>query len=162
MKRVTRAWEKRSSDELIDHIVAHYHEALRREVDSLIEAAREVERTHAGKPGVPIGLADELHEHWVDMQQHMLKEEHVLFPMLSMGARGAQVYMPVRVMEHEHESQLAQLARIRQITGDLRAPRHACATWAELYRRLRAMESDLVEHIRLENDVLFPRATLDR
>lgn len=152
------SWEECPSDELVDHILETYHERLRRDVQPLIDAARKVERVHADKPAVPVGLADELTEFWVELQQHMLKEERVLFPMLRMGVRGAQVYMPVRVMEYEHDAHAEALARIRELTGDLQIPPHACATWTALYHGLRTLEAELMEHIHLENNVLFPRA----
>lgn len=152
------SWEECSSDELVDHILETYHDRLRRDVQPLIDAARKVERVHADKPAVPVGLADELTELWIELQQHMLKEERVLFPMLRMGVRGAQVYMPVRVVEHDHEAHAEALARIRELTGDLQIPPHACATWTALYQGLRAFEAELMEHIHLENNVLFPRA----
>ena len=112
---------------------------------------------HADKPAAPLGLADVLVEFWTEMQQHMLKEERVLFPMLRAGMRGGQVYMPVRVMEHEHDAHAEHLATIRALTGDLQIPAHACATWTALYRGLRALEAELMEHIHLENNVLFRR-----
>jgi regulator of cell morphogenesis and NO signaling len=33
----------------------------------------------------------------------------------------------------------------------------ACRSWTALYTGLRKFADDLVEHIRLENEVLFPR-----
>ncbi|HEY5948264.1 MAG TPA: iron-sulfur cluster repair protein YtfE [Kofleriaceae bacterium] len=152
-------WQERSSAQLVSHIVARYHETLRRDIPMLIDAARKVERVHADKPAVPAGLAEELVEFWTEMQQHMMKEERVLFPMLATGVHGTQVYMPVRVMEHEHDEQSVHLARIRELTGDLQIPPHACATWRALYSGLEVIEAELMEHIHLENNVLFPRAS---
>lgn len=154
----TPSWESQSSSQLVDHIISHYHESLRRDMPALIDAARRVERVHAAKPAVPAGLAEELVEFWTEMQQHMMKEERVLFPMLRTGLRGAQVYMPVRVMEHEHDEHAVHLARIRELTGDLQLPEHACATWTALYDGLIQIEAELMEHIHLENNVLFRRA----
>lgn len=148
-----------SQPDLVAHIVDHYHEALRRDMPPLIAAAREVERVHAGKPDVPAGLADVLDDFWSAMQQHMLKEEQVLFPMLARGACGSQVYMPVRVMEHEHDEHAVCIARIRALTAHYASPPQACATWRALYDGLAAMDQALVQHVDLENTVLFPRAT---
>jgi len=151
-------WAMKPQPELVDHIIERYHEGLRRDLPSLIGAARKVERVHAAKPAVPAGLADELEVFWGEMQSHMMKEEQVLFPMLRRGVRGPQVYMPVRVMEGEHDVHAEHLARIRQITGNLEIPGHACATWTALYRGLSHLEAELMQHIHLENNVLFPRA----
>ena len=152
------SWAMKPQHELVDHIIEHYHEALRRDLPPLIAAARKVERVHATKPAVPAGLADELEVFWSEMQGHMMKEEQVLFPMLARGARGQQVYMPVRVMESEHDTHAEHLARIRQLTGNLEIPAHACATWTALYQGLQHVEEELMQHIHLENNVLFPRA----
>jgi regulator of cell morphogenesis and NO signaling len=152
-------WEQRSQAELADHIEAHYHVGLRRDLPPLIEAARKVERVHAGKPGVPSGLADVLDEFFAEMQSHMGKEEQILFPMIRRGARGEAVFMPVRVMESEHDAHREQLVKIRELTDDLRLPANACATWTALYRGLETLEAELMQHIHLENNILFARAT---
>lgn len=152
-------WDQRSQSELVDHIVERFHEGLRRDLPPLIAAARKVERVHAPKPEVPRGLADVLDGFWADMQSHMLKEEQVLFPMIRRGMRGQQLYMPVRMMESEHDSHGVTLAQIRALTGDLQIPAVACATWRALYHGLEKLEADLMEHIHLENNILFLRAT---
>jgi regulator of cell morphogenesis and NO signaling len=144
--------------ELADEIEDRYHTALRRDVPPLIEAARKVERVHAQKPAVPTGLADVLTEFLDDMERHMQKEEKILFPMIRRGVQGEAVYMPIRVMENEHQSHAGHLARIRELTGDLQLPAHACATWTALYNGLLAMEAELMQHIHLENNILFARA----
>ena len=153
------SWERRTQAELADHIESHYHAALRKDLPLLIDASRKVERVHADKPGVPAGLADVLVEFFGEMEQHMQKEERVLFPMLRRGVRGEGVYMPVRMMESEHDSHREYLERIRELTDDLQLPPHACATWTALYNGLAHVEAELMQHIHLENNILFSRAT---
>jgi len=152
-------WTDQPLAALADHIEARYHTALRRDLPPLIEAARKVERVHADKPGVPAGLADVLDEFFAEMEQHMRKEEMILFPMLRRGARGEGVYMPVRMMESEHDTHREHLAKIRALTADLQLPPHACATWTALYHGLEHVEAELMQHIHLENNILFSRAT---
>jgi regulator of cell morphogenesis and NO signaling len=154
-------WQDQPLAEISEYIEAHYHAGLRRDVPALIEAARRVERVHAAKPDVPAGLADLLTDFWEEMQSHMRKEETVLFPMIRRGGRGQAVYMPVRVMEQEHDAHGQNLSAIRRLTGSFVPPPHACATWRALYDGLAALERELMEHIALENHVLFPRAVGD-
>ncbi len=151
-------WEQRPQAELADHIEHHYHAALRRDLPPLIEAARKVERVHAGKVGVPVGLGDILVEFFAEMERHMMKEEQVLFPLIRRGGHGEAVFMPVRMMESEHDAHRANLQAIRRVTGDLRLPPNACATWNALYHGLVNLEAELMQHIHLENNVLFARA----
>lgn len=151
-------WESRPLADLADHIEERFHAALRRDVPPLIEAARKVERVHAAKPAVPAGLTEHLSRFWTELQAHMNKEESILFPLIRRGDRGQSAYMPVRVMQHEHDSHAGDLTKIRELTGDLAPPPHACATWRALYDGLAHLEAELMEHIHLENNILFLRA----
>jgi regulator of cell morphogenesis and NO signaling len=141
--------------QLVDHILDRYHRPLRPELARLLEMAQKVERVHAQKRTCPTGLASHLSEMQQAIEEHLTKEEHILFPMIQSG-QGHRAYMPVQVMMQEHLDHAASLRRIRELTGDLRIPAEACATWRALYEGLAALEFDLMEHIHLENNVLFP------
>jgi regulator of cell morphogenesis and NO signaling len=150
-------WTHRPLDELTRFIVDRYHQSLRRELPQLIELAAKVEERHAAKPDCPTGLASHLrfvHEAVLD---HLQKEEQVLFPMICSG-NGPNAGGPVQIMELEHREHAQNLLRIREITQDFTIPAEACTSWQALYLRLRELEADLMEHIHLENNVLFPRA----
>lgn len=155
---VQPGWDQRSQAELADHIEQHYHAALRRDLPVLVEAAQKVERVHAKRPSVPAGLADALMDFEHDLEHHMQKEERVLFPLLRRDARGPLVAMPISVMENEHDDHGASLRTIRALTDDLTLPADACATWTALYRGLETLEAELMQHIHLENNILFARA----
>ena len=150
-------WATRPPGELAVHIVRRYHEPLRAELPELVRMAQKVERVHAGKPGLPAGLAMHLAAVMEALELHMQKEEQVLFPLIR-GGRGAMAGGPVSIMEREHDEHAVALRRTRELTGDLQSPAAACTTWRALYLRLAALERDLMEHIHLENNVLFPRA----
>jgi regulator of cell morphogenesis and NO signaling len=150
-------WSARPLPALVDHIVARYHESLRREFPALLEMARKVEAVHADKPTVPKGLHGHLMTMHADVVDHLDKEERVLFPLVREG-RGRDAAAPVRAMECEHKDHGENLARTRQLTDDYTPPAEACTTWRALYLRLEALESELMEHIHLENNILFPRA----
>jgi regulator of cell morphogenesis and NO signaling len=152
------SWDRRPQADLVDHLEHHYHAALRRDLPPLIDAARKVERVHADKPGVPRGLADVLAAFFTEMQNHMAKEERVLFPLIRRGVVGSAIFMPVRVLETEHDDHAEYLAQIRALTADLQLPPRACATWTALYAGLATIEAELMQHIHLENNILFARA----
>lgn len=150
-------WDQRPLDELVQHILDRYHAPLRGELPRLIELAGQVERAHADKPDRPVGLTDLLTEVNAAVLSHLAKEEQILFPLIVAG-RGRTAHMPVKVMMKEHEDHGQNLQRIRQLTADLTPPAHACASWRELYRALAELENELMDHIHLENNILFPRA----
>ena len=142
---------------LLDHIEQRYHATLREELPRLVQMAQRVERAHADKPNRPVGLAAHLEEMAESLESHMQKEEQILFPMLRAGA-GAMASMPIQVMVHEHDDHALNLRRMRTLATDFVAPPEACPTWRALYLGLDALERELMEHIHLENNVLFPRA----
>ena len=150
-------WTNRPLTELVDFILERYHETLRAELPQLIELSRKVETKHAAKPGCPTGLTGHLENIHREVLDHLAKEEMVLFPAIASGA-GRQAVGPVHVMEQEHHEHAANLQRTRELTQDLTAPPEACPSWQALYTRLRELEVELMEHIHLENNVLFPRA----
>jgi regulator of cell morphogenesis and NO signaling len=156
--RPTERWDTRALPELIDFILRRYHEPLRTDLPALIEAARRVERVHGTKPSCPHGLTSHLEQVTSELEQHMLKEEQVLFPAIRAGKLGSPVHMPIRVMMQEHDDHGANLRRSRAMATEFVPPAEACATWRALYAGLAKLEAELMEHIHLENNVLFPRA----
>lgn len=150
-------WDQRPLSELIDHIVSRYHAPLRTELPRLIELASRVEQAHAERSDRPAGLARLLSQVRDAVESHLEKEEQILFPLIRAG-RGRMAQMPVQVLIHEHDDHGQNLTRIRQITHDFSLPPNACASWRELYRALAELEGELMDHIHLENSILFPRA----
>ncbi|MCC7282636.1 MAG: hemerythrin domain-containing protein [Acetobacteraceae bacterium] len=142
--------------ELVDHIVARYHDTIRRELPELIALARRVERVHAGVADAPAGLAVLLETIQADMLEHMAKEEQVLFPMMRAGGH-PMIGMPITMMRHEHAGHAAHLDSLERLTHGHVPPEGACTSWRTLYAGTRRFAEDLVAHMHVENDVLFPR-----
>lgn len=155
--RESIAWERKPLAELIDFIVERYHRDLRRELPELIALAEKVEDRHAEKQTCPRGLSVHLTQIHESVLDHLAKEEQVLFPLILRGL-GSQAGGPVQAMEYEHRDHGMNLQRTREMAHDLVPPPEACPTWQALYLRLAALEADLMEHIHLENNILFPRA----
>ena len=141
---------------LVDHIIARYHDTHRRELPELVQLARKVEKVHAKRSDVPRGLADLLERMSVALQQHMTKEELILFPAMKQSM-AAGLDMPIARMRHEHDDHGAHLRELDRLTNGITVPADACRTWQALYAGLAKLVDDLMEHIHLENNVLFPR-----
>jgi regulator of cell morphogenesis and NO signaling len=149
-------WDEKPIAELVDHIVGFYHRRLREELPELVALATKVESRHADKASCPHGLRAHLEAVHAAVLDHLAKEEQVLFPAILAG-RGRLVAGPISVMESEHDDHAADLRETRRLTADLVAPAEACTSWRALYLRLAAFEAELMDHIHLENNVLFRR-----
>ena len=150
-------WHSAPLAALIAHIIARFHNPHRQQLPDLINMAEKVERVHGEKPACPRGLAKVLQEVYQHLSDHMMKEERVLFPMIEQGF-GAHAGNPVAVMELEHNEAGRQLEVIKALTNNLTPPEGACTTWRALYSGTDQFIKDLMQHIHLENNVLFPRA----
>ena len=150
-------WGDQPLNELIDYILETYHKPLKTELPRLVELAQKVERAHDDKPDVPKGLTAHLTGIREAVNDHLDREEDDLFPLIVTG-RGSDVKLHIEDMIQEHEDHGENLRLTREIAGDFNLPEYACGTWRELYRSLDQLEKDLMDHVRLENNILFPRA----
>lgn len=141
---------------LTDHIERHYHARHREQLERLLELSQTVERVHAGHAGVPAGLATVLARLRGEMEVHMKKEELLLFPWFRRGGKPG-LGATIARMRADHDGQDHDMAEIRRLTGGIALPEGACRTWTMLYRGLAEFADDLAEHVRLENDILFPQ-----
>ncbi|MCF7201729.1 iron-sulfur cluster repair protein YtfE [Pseudomonas oligotrophica] len=151
-------WRQASAGELIEYLLERFHERHRDQLPELIRLASRVEQVHGSKPGCPNGLAEHLWNMQQELESHMLKEEQVLFPMLQRGIRTPQTDGPISVMRYEHDQHGNALAQLAYLTDDITPPPHACNTWRALYRGLEELRDDLMQHIHLENNILFANA----
>jgi regulator of cell morphogenesis and NO signaling len=150
-------WLERPLGDVVQHVLDHFHVQLRSELPRLVAMAQKVERVHGDKETCPCGLAVVLERLNTDLELHMQKEEQVLFPMVLAG-RGRMATMPVQCMEQEHEDAGRDLTELRRLTSDFTPPAEACGTWRALYLGLEQFERDLMAHMSVENNVVFPRA----
>lgn len=156
--------------ELIAHILATHHAYVKQEIPRLKQLLVKVVAVHgAGHPELSSvqqifnDVADEL-------SAHMMKEEIVLFPYIDKLEQAASagkpapvapfgsISNPIRMMEMEHESAGNALREMRSLTSDYAPPEGACFSYKTLYSALHDFESDLHQHVHLENNILFPRA----
>jgi regulator of cell morphogenesis and NO signaling len=152
----SEAFNEWSNDELIEHILDRYHDVHREQLPELIRLAQRVERVHGARPECPSGLWVELEKLLLTLEEHMEKEENILFPMIS-RKMDAMAKSPISAMRQEHSSQGDLLAVIDKLTNNITLPKGACNTWRALYLGLNTFKSDFMNHIHLENNILFER-----
>jgi regulator of cell morphogenesis and NO signaling len=144
------------TDDLIDHILTRYHETHRRELPELVKLSRKVEAVHSGHPQVPRGLAALLQQMLGELEVHMKKEELILFPAMRQKSAGG-LDVPIAQMRHDHDDHGEHLRKLESVTGNFTLPEGACRSWQALYTGSAKLANDLMDHIHLETNVLFPR-----
>lgn len=91
-----------------------------------------------------------------ELEQHLVKEEVLLFPKYKHGeGHDADSLRVADELKAEHEAAGKILKTLRELTNDYTVPADACGTFKSVYENLVTMESDLFQHIHLENNILL-------
>jgi regulator of cell morphogenesis and NO signaling len=118
-------------------------------------------------------VRSEFNELAEELLGHMPKEEQILFPaikriegqpIVSVESEilPSALVMPIKVMEDEHDHAGALIKSIRALTNHYERPSYACPTYQLTLTMLEEFDNDLIQHIHLENNILFPRYKSNR
>jgi regulator of cell morphogenesis and NO signaling len=161
-------WTRAPLADLVGHIQRRFHRPLEAELPRLAAMLDKVVSRHGDKlPDTLPPLQATFATLQAELLAHMAKEDVMLFPAvvaLEAGAAptGAEAWtwidQPIAVMETEHASAGAAIARMAELTGNYTPPEWACPTFRGLYFGLAELERDMHQHVHLENHILFPRA----
>jgi len=156
--------------QLAEHIVGTHHAYVKQELPRLQQLLKKVVSVHGAARAELAKIQQVFQGLSAELSSHTMKEEHILFPYIvalenavSNGrpkprpAFGT-VSNPVHMMELEHDSAGAALKEISTLSSNYEPPEGACFSYRTLYAALKEFETDLHQHIHLENNILFPRA----
>jgi len=153
---------------LIDHIVSTHHAYVRAAMPTIARHVAKLVKVHGGRHPELAHVEARFAAVCGELEQHMRKEERVLFPYVrdlakDGGCRGGRspfgsVENPIRMMEREHADAGDALRDIRQLTRGYTTPEDGCRTYDIAMAELLQFEADLHRHVHLENNVLFPAA----
>lgn len=157
-------------NDLVSHIINTHHAYVKQEIPRLQKLLAKVVSVHGQNHPELFEAQHVFGGLSAELVSHMMKEEMVLFPYVVELERTVQsgkrapsapfgtVNNPVHMMELEHEAAGNALKELRSCTGDYTPPPDACFSYNTLFAAFRDFETDLHQHIHLENNILFPRA----
>ena len=157
-------WNVASYSELIDHIISKHHRYLNEELPQLSPYVTKVLRVHGSEHKHLAKVHSLFNQLKAELEQHTIKEEAESFPFILQYVQNPtpenleQVRNMVAELENDHDGAGDIIKELRDITSDFTPPAGACGTYRLVYQRLEDIESDLFQHIHLENNILFPRA----
>ena len=149
-------------------IVERYHAALHRSLPKIRDELAEVCGTGASDALREVRLAfSDLSDL---IEGHLAKEEHLLFPALEAlaaadretGRRPQTTFVtilhPIRLMETEHRRIELALQQVFDLALEIAEPESLMPGWRRCLSELARLQSDLTEHHRSEDEILFPAA----
>lgn len=157
-------------DFLTNYIINVHHKYVNNNAPIIQEYVNKIAHVHGERHPELIKVMDLFSEVSTELQQHMMKEEQILFPFI-IKLNGIDknktaftpppfgtIRNPIKMMEAEHENAGNIFKEIREITNDYSLPADACNTYNIAFQKLDEFENDLFRHIHLENNILFPKA----
>jgi regulator of cell morphogenesis and NO signaling len=160
-----------SIDFLTDYIVNIHHQYLRQSLPAIGEQLKRFVGEHSKKFPKLAEVESHFNELSTTMLPHLLQEEEVLFPYIRQIAHAYEskesyasllvrtLRKPVEdIMQHEHRLLEKVLHQFRTLTDGYTPPEASCTSHRLSFSLLRELDDDLVQHIYLENEILFPRA----
>ena len=159
-------------DFLIDYIINNHHNYVKNSLTLIDEYASKVSKVH-GTSYPEVVQIENIFKHVAEeLKSHMHKEEMVLFPYIKNCVVADKnhsqkpippfgpILNPIHIMQQEHEQVGNMIKEIDQLSNHYNPPIGACNTFKALYAKLDEFEQDLHIHVHLENNILFPKATL--
>lgn len=163
-------FEEWKTKQLIDFIVEHHHRYTRQvlpEVSSLLDTVCSI---HGEDDLAVLSVRDDFLDLAAELKDHLDKEEAVLFPAIRrildpdsnpsrQPSLDSNITILIGAMEQDHRFAGELLSSLRNMTRYYTPPDYACPTYRAAYQLLQDLDADLVQHIHLENNILFPRVT---
>ena len=163
-------FEAVSLEELIGYIKNGHHDYLREQVSVIQHLSELVLHEHNDD----YEYLQEIHDLTCSLldsiMPHLLKEERIIFPyieyMESMINKGKVPRKPpfgkirelIVKMHTDHDQASGILTKLRALSNHYKVPDHAGDNWRLLYAKLQELDTDMEDHLHLEDDILFRRA----
>lgn len=156
-------WAAQPTPELVAHILT-FHDAHRRDLPELSAMITELAATQGDRRPVLRELAAAFPTFMAETYHHLELEERDLFPPIAAGET-AGLALLIKRLRDEHEGHDHRLVAFRDWCEDYRTLRRFAYPLPNdpdrpinaLHLRLEGFEADLMEHMHLENNLLFPR-----
>lgn len=153
-----------SQSQLIDYIIDKHHGFLQQTLPRLSELTKKILRAHREKHGQTLKKVHNLFNTLrMELEEHLIKEEEDIFPLIikysqsENGDENEETLKGILELETEHDTAGEIIKELREVTADYSLPENACNSFKLCYSLFEDLESDLFQHIHLENNILFAR-----
>ena len=156
---------------LADFIVNVHHQYIRNAMPIVVEYVQLFLDGHQKKYPELKKLQELINELNHDILSHIQQEEDIYFPYIKRITHAwlhkepyadllvRTLRKPLQDMaQQDHEFQGNLLQQIRELTAGYTPPEKACVTHRVTFFKLKQLDDDMVQHLYLENDILFPKA----
>ncbi|WP_432402715.1 iron-sulfur cluster repair di-iron protein [Wukongibacter sp. M2B1] len=157
-------WRTASMTDLIEYIVQKHHTFMKNELPVTINLLNKILKVHYIDHGETLSSLHKLFSSLkAEIEEHLINEEELLFPAILEYEKEPSIDLLEKAKnvmmetEDEHNNAGDILKEMRKITNNYKIPSSSCNSFKRTYEKLEEIESDLFQHIHLENNILFER-----
>lgn len=132
-----------------------HHTYLKETLPVISDLLSMVLRIHGGKHNELYDIHKNFGILKTDLEQHLIKEETILFPLLKVGKDREKINRYTAEILQEHEVVGDVLRKIRKASNKYTVPEDGCDTYRKAYKMLEELQNDLHQHVHLENNILL-------
>jgi regulator of cell morphogenesis and NO signaling len=164
-------FSKWSIDFLIDYIINVHHSYIIDSFPKICDTVKRFTDGHVSKYPHLKELLKCVYALRNELLPHIEEENQIIFPYIKQivhayesrepyaGLLVRTLRKPVEnMMRHEHEYVRKYIHNIRELTNNYTPPASSCITHKVAFSKLKELDADLIQHIHLENNILFPKA----
>lgn len=157
-------------DLLADYIEKTHHSYCEQKITEIKPYLEKITNVHGPQHPELSEIKELFGQTASEMSAHMKKEELILFPFIKKMVKTEEsgeelippkfgsVENPIDIMMDDHMEEGERFRKIRALSKDYSLPEDGCNTYAVTMKMLEEFETDLFQHIHLENNILFPKA----
>lgn len=153
-------YQKMSNEGLVDLLLNRYHKKLRYDVLTITPLFERVVSVHGNAHNMLTEAKNVFDKVAAHLQLHVAKEEQILFPAFVQFSDLNQfkaLMGPIYCMRSEHQHDEEDLKQLKLLMNNFTPPSGACQSYQKLLVLLRELVEDTYEHMKIENEILFPR-----
>lgn len=155
-------------DILCDHIENTHHKYV---AAKSVEIKRNIEKLISQQPDTIETFSEVkfiFNEIVAQLSMHMMREELMLFPVIKKMVKTGtpvktlfgSIRAPIETMLNEHDSEEERFNTIATLTHSYQSTEDSSDLHKETLAMLNEFHKDLLQHIHLENDILFPKSII--
>lgn len=153
---------------LVDYIINVHHRYVRENATIINELLEKVALHHGANHPELLKMSPRVSKFLNELIGHLYKEERIHFHYIKSLESGKNnneannstiegIEERIESMTGEHEDAGRDLKYFRTVTNNYTLPADACNSYNYLFEKMKEFEADLMEHIHIENNILFPK-----
>ena len=157
-------WESQKYSTIIEHILNNHHSLIKKELPEIEKLVYTIFKVHFEDSG---DVLEKVHRLFGQLKTilevHIIKEERALFYMIMDYEKEPSkelledIIRGIESIEGDNREVELTVKRIREVTNDYLIPPTGCPTYVNTYDKLKELETDLLQHVDIENNILFNR-----